>query len=49
MKLDSTFTKLPLRSSFNYKTIVDNYFSKTLNIYIPILVTSATSAETFPV
>ena len=31
MKLDPTFTQLPLRSSFNYKTIVDNYFSKTLN------------------
>ena len=25
-------------ASINYKTIVDNYFSKTLNTYIPILV-----------
>ena len=25
-------------ASINYNTIVDKYFSKTLNIYIPILV-----------
>ena len=25
-------------ASINYKAIVDNYFSKTLNTYIPILV-----------